>query len=280
MFDVPRVVPKQTYTPPGTIWLKDNLFIDKAEVPNVGYREFIYSINQQHRRRSYCDSMLPDTLVWGNRRLQGVYAAYYYLRHPYYQDYPVVGISYYQALEFCKWRTEQVNYYVAITKKQATWDPATIYMGVQYVKYRLPTDKEWDYAASAGLNHCQYPFGYERIIDKNNIEVSNTAEYSNLFFQKSKCYSDTANAGDSIYYDGCVQSVFFGEPNKYGIYNMLGNVSEIIADSTIKGLSYRDFLNGPNSHEEHFEYDYTIDFPYKGPRAWLGFRCIAEVLKQ
>ena len=33
----------------------------------------------------------------------------YYLRHPAYRDYPVVGVSWRQANDFCKWRTDSVN---------------------------------------------------------------------------------------------------------------------------------------------------------------------------
>ena len=32
-----------------------------------------------------------------------------YLRHPAYQNYPVVGVSWIQANQFCIWRTDRVN---------------------------------------------------------------------------------------------------------------------------------------------------------------------------
>ena len=32
-----------------------------------------------------------------------------YLRHPAYANYPVVGVNWIQASEFCKWRTNRVN---------------------------------------------------------------------------------------------------------------------------------------------------------------------------
>ncbi|MCZ9335594.1 hypothetical protein, partial [Klebsiella pneumoniae] len=32
-----------------------------------------------------------------------------YLRHPAYAEYPVVGVNWIQAVEFCKWRTDRVN---------------------------------------------------------------------------------------------------------------------------------------------------------------------------
>ncbi len=32
-----------------------------------------------------------------------------YLRHPGYGEYPVVGVSWIQAVEFANWRTDRVN---------------------------------------------------------------------------------------------------------------------------------------------------------------------------
>ena len=61
------------------------------------------------------------------------YASVYYW-HPAYRAYPVVGISYEQAIEFCKWRTEMVSIFMAKSKKYALID----------FEYRLPSKKEWE----------------------------------------------------------------------------------------------------------------------------------------
>lgn len=39
-----------------------------------------------------------------------------YLRHPAYADYPVVGVSWIQAVEFSKWRTDRVNEHILETE--------------------------------------------------------------------------------------------------------------------------------------------------------------------
>ena len=54
-------------------------------------------------------SALPDTLVWRNQL--GFYddMVNNYLRHPAFRTHPVVGVSWQQASNFAKWRTDRVN---------------------------------------------------------------------------------------------------------------------------------------------------------------------------
>ena len=46
----------------------------------------------------------------------------YYLRHPAYRDYPVVGVSWIQANEYCKWRTDRVNEYILAREGILDWE--------------------------------------------------------------------------------------------------------------------------------------------------------------
>jgi len=54
-------------------------------------------------------SAVPDTLVWRDVLGFNELLTENYLRHPSYADYPVVGVSWTQAVQFCKWRTDRVN---------------------------------------------------------------------------------------------------------------------------------------------------------------------------
>ena len=51
----------------------------------------------------------PIRLVWRNRLGYNEVMTNNYLRHPAYADYPVVGVSWVQAVEFSNWRTDRVN---------------------------------------------------------------------------------------------------------------------------------------------------------------------------
>jgi len=57
--------------------------------------------------------------------------------------------------------------------------------------------------------------------------------------------------------------------NKYGIFNLIGNVSEIVMeDNIVVGGSWRDndVLNWEKSTQEFTE-----------PQDWIGFRCVCEL---
>lgn len=88
-------------------------YMDEAEVSNQDWLDYLSWI-----RNTYPDdhelyyNALPDTLVW--RRPLSYNEPYVnnYLRHPAFQDYPVVGVSWDQAQEYCQWRTDRSNEFI------------------------------------------------------------------------------------------------------------------------------------------------------------------------
>lgn len=87
-----------------------SFYMDETEVSNVDWLEYMYWIKRNFNEdREYYYGAIPDTLVW--RRPLSYNEPYVnnYLRHPAYQDYPVVGITWEQANAYCEWRTDRVN---------------------------------------------------------------------------------------------------------------------------------------------------------------------------
>ena len=92
-----------------------SFYMDETEVSNFSYLEYLFWTS-----RVFTDypevyiKALPDTLVW--REKMGFNEPYvdYYLRHPAYRDYPVVGINWLQANDYCAWRTDRVNEFILI----------------------------------------------------------------------------------------------------------------------------------------------------------------------
>lgn len=98
-----------------------SFYMDEAEVTNIEYLlylqylEKVFPPSDDTYRKIY-QAALPDTLVWRNTLGFNELLTENYLRHPSYAEYPVVGVSWRQATEFCKWRTDRVNEKILIEK--------------------------------------------------------------------------------------------------------------------------------------------------------------------
>ncbi len=177
-----------------------SFYMDETEVRNVDYREYLYWL-----RRVFVDfpevykKALPDSLVWRERLSYNDPYVEYYFRHPAYQEYPVVGVSWLQANDYCQWRTDRVNENILIKSGILLPDPnqqgeenfnTEAYLAGQYEgavgeelddldpnkdkrkvriedgiflpKYRLPTEAEWEYAALAYIGNSVDERIYER----------------------------------------------------------------------------------------------------------------------
>ena len=90
-----------------------SFFLDETEVTNIMYLEYIDWLkkmygNDDELKKIYL-AALPDTLVWRNPLGFNEDMVNNYLRHPAFQNHPVVGVSWHQANNFAKWRTHRVN---------------------------------------------------------------------------------------------------------------------------------------------------------------------------
>lgn len=255
-------------TPPGTVWLRDSLFIDEHEMTNEDYHEFLTWLKRKDRNTYH--NMLPDTLVLHENTFTLNRFVKDYLTNSFYYPYPVVGVSLAQATAYCAWRSDRVSEMMYVRDRKIKYHPDSVYPFEKRVVCRLPTSEEWEYAAQAGLPYERNPIGYDSLYRKNGAIV------------------------DNLYSQGIVS---FGVPmpvqsywkNNYNLYHMLGNVSELTSDSMIKGLN---FLTQPNGESKvpdiRFQHEadtlaniYTTKsyMRYKKPASWLGFRCVCEVLR-
>ena len=91
-----------------------SFYLDETEVTNLMYNEYLDWLDRVYKNQGgiYADvytAALPDTMVWRSPLGFNEDMVNNYLRHPSFQDYPVVGVSWQQATNYAKWRTERVN---------------------------------------------------------------------------------------------------------------------------------------------------------------------------
>jgi len=99
-----------------------SFFMDETEVTNVMYREYLFWLKKKFNKsdsneiRNIYFAALPDTLVWRNPLGFNEDMVNNYLRHPAFNNHPVVGVSWVQAQNFSKWRTNRVNEKILLDK--------------------------------------------------------------------------------------------------------------------------------------------------------------------
>ncbi len=93
-------------------------YMDETEVSNTDWLEYLHWIKTNFpastsvENAEYYYTALPDTLVWRKPLSYNEPYVNNYLRHPAYQDYPVVGVNWQQASDYSEWRTDRVNEFV------------------------------------------------------------------------------------------------------------------------------------------------------------------------
>jgi formylglycine-generating enzyme required for sulfatase activity len=242
-------------TPPNTVWISDNLFMDKTEVVNLNYLEYLHYMSEDSSFQHY-QNQIPTNGVWMDKEVPFMDSVKLslslgYLEYEGYRFMPVVGVSYQQATNYCKWRSEIATQNFVSTRESN-----------YRFEYRLPTEKEWEKAALSfidTLNIENKKYGFDTsIISPSVFNLSKTLNRT----KTNKSENESTHIPPTVY--------AYAEPTTLlGLHHTIGNVAEMIAEEGIsKGGSWL-----------HVPLQSTIQerIRYKYPTSWLGFRCICEV---
>ena len=192
--------------------ISPNLYACKYETSNWLYLQFLTDLKKNNSAEDLKIAQV-DTAEWTSTLHYNEPFVKYYLRHPAFADYPVVNISYEGANLFCKWLTDKYN---TIPNRK-----------YKNVVFRLPTEQEWVLAAKGGLPNPIYSCG-DTLRDK-------TGEYMCNYHMARLI--DNGGLNDYSDITGPVKN---NPTNGFGIYNMSGNVAELISEKGItKGGSWR-----------------------------------------
>lgn len=251
-----------------------SFYMDQTEVANVHYLEYLNAVQKDSSEEFYAKA-LPDTAVWFNELSFNDSYVTMYLRHPGFRLYPVVGVSWVQANDYCAWRTDAVsnaNNTAGIKagskkkgisfgkKKKAAQAEAvasaeagprlSIESGYVMPPYRLPTEAEFEYAAMAmiGTQYSDENQSNQRIYpwDGSTMRQPRGRKQGTMLANFKRGPGDYAGiAGKSN--DGAIitQEIRSYPANDNGLYDMAGNVSEWVYD-VYRPLSNSD-VNDLNS---------------------------------
>ena len=234
--------------------VKGSLWASSIETSNEQYELFLTDLlkNKEYELLDRCKVLKTDwrTLLPDSMKSYPD-AVLFKHGHPDDPKMPVQQITHEAAQRYCAWLTAAYN--ASPEKKK-----------FKKVLFRLPTEQEWMDAARAGRKDTPYPWGGYYVRNVKGCYLLNL----NATKPCGDC-KDQRDANDGGYFTVETETYF---PNDFGLYNMSGNVAEMIQDAgKSKGGSWQDteFLNQiPQSKT------------YTGPGPGLGFRVFMDVIEE
>lgn len=231
------------------------LWAAATETTNAQYDQFLQDLlkNRDFEQLEKCKTtttdwraLLPDSL----KHLSD--ALIFPNGHPDQPDMPVQNISYEAAERYCEWMTRVYN--TSGERKK-----------FKKVLFRLPAEPEWVLAAGGGLPKPAYPWGGYFIRNSKGCYLLNMKVDEPC----KNCPSTGKADMDGGIFPVKAEAYF---PNSFGLYNVSGNVSEMIQEpGKCKGGSWNDI-------------------PYYGqlstvgnctaPSPAVGFRVFMEVIEE
>ncbi|MEM8906248.1 MAG: SUMF1/EgtB/PvdO family nonheme iron enzyme, partial [Bacteroidota bacterium] len=217
--------------------IRKNLKAARTEVSNETYHQFLLDLLQQ-KAYEQLDRCRPQAVNWrqlAQKRLLPASApstrevAYAEKNQPI-ADYtqvseatlfgnihpddaraPVQNISFEAAQRYCEWLNRR--YHEQPIEQRA----------FKKVIFRLPTETEWEYAASSGQEQRSYPWGTEWSSGKGDCYRGNINAVTISCPEQAASHAGEDGGFFPIAVDAYLE-------NEFGLYNLSGNVAEMLAE--------------------------------------------------
>jgi formylglycine-generating enzyme required for sulfatase activity len=234
----------------------EGFYMMATEVSNLHYKEYL-----AYLKRIEAKAELEIAQV----RIEGWQEESYqksYFNHPAYENYPVVNITKKAAESYCAFLEETLN------------RTGQVKEGYKVVHCRLPVRDEWIMAAQGGKTYAIYPWGgfYTR-----NAKGCTLANFNHIgteqisYDQSSGKYIVVENGYPTkiVKAPSPVVSYF---PNDFGLYNMSGNIAEMISD--------QDIAMGGSWKSTGYDIRIQSEMAYQDFSPEVGFRPVFQIVKK
>lgn len=247
------------YVPEGSLEIDSNkqnmesFYLFDTEVSNLNWLEFIHFLRDTEGQEA-ANKFLQDSTLWN--ALGGSMEPYtsHYHDHPAFMNYPVVNISVEKIERFCAFLESRLN---------------ETYGEFLEFTCSLPTKEEWIYAGKGGLTLSPYSWGgpYTRNAEGGYLanykpigdqQITETEPGKYAIVNNAARYFDDGSFGPA--------AVVSYNPNGYGLFNMCGNVAEVVKD----GDNY--VLMGGSWNSTGYDIQLTSQKVYSNANPFTGFR--------
>lgn len=232
----------------------DTLYADKCEVTVFDYQLFLNAMKESGKDYS---AWMYDPTCWRTILGSNESHATHYYNHPAYIYYPIVGVPYAGAKEFCNWLTEKYN-----ANPKRKW---------KKVIFRLPTEAEFIKAARGGLSEQIYPWGGPFLRNSDGCPLCNyqIIDESAIDYSDGELKYHCDPHGYMANYTAPALSYW---PNDFGIYNISGNAAEMLQEEHV--------AMGGSWKSTGYNVRVTSKMHYEKPDAAVGFRVYMEIIER
>lgn len=236
---------KKKVLPPGTVELSEGYYMDKMQISNAAWKEYVY-----WNKRTFGDSSVEyqtSKINYAGLQLNSALLELYY-NHPAFDEYPLVIFNREKAKSYCKWRSDRVNELLYLQRNKKTSETKEEDNEIpQVFTYRLPTLQE-----------------------RSSIKAVPQKKIKRKLRSAQKWTNDETLNEKAAALKALIPFIDLhekGQENELGILNLHGEVAEHVSDALI--YIGDDGLNCIDDRDD----DYAPPL-YK--KAFVSFRCVCE----